>query len=208
VIVNPARIARDVVVVAASAGGLRPLRTLCAALSPDLRGSIFIVWHRSPFVDGQILPILRQASRVPVIEPAEGQPFEKGAVYLAPRDRHLVLADGAFHLSRGPKQHFLRPAADALFTSAALSQGQRVLGVVLSGSGFDGALGAVDIKARGGVVLTQAPDDADVPFMPRNTLAVDHVDASLPLSRLPEAIAALVAGEAIEVPPPPHSPCP
>ena len=44
--------------------------------------------------------------------------------------------------------------------------------------------------------------------MPRNTLAVDHVDASLPLSRLPEAIAALVAGEAIEVPPPPHSPCP
>jgi two-component system chemotaxis response regulator CheB len=201
VIVNAERIAHDVVVVAASAGGLQPLRALCAGLPPDLRAGIAVVWHRSPFVDGQILPLLRDVSHLPVLEPEEGQPFQLGAVYLAPRDRHLLLQDGAFHLSRGPQQHHLRPAADPLFTSAAMSHGSRVLGVVLSGSGFDGAIGSVGIKARGGLVLTQEPDDAAVPFMPLHTLRIDHVDGSLPLSRLPEAIVALVAGQEIEVPP-------
>jgi two-component system chemotaxis response regulator CheB len=119
-------------------------------------------------------------------------------VFLAPRDRHLLFEDGVFRLSRGPKQHYVRPAADVLFASAAKTHGRRVLAVVLSGAGFDGASGCLAVKGAGGVVLAQDLKDAEIPFMPMHTIQRDHVDAVLPLPELTEAIAALAAGRAIE----------
>lgn len=197
--VNASRQVRDVVVVAASAGGLEPLRTLCSTVAPDLPAGIAVVLHRNPYADGMILPVLRKHAAVPVVEPREGEPFARGTVFIAPRDRHLLLEDGAFHLSRGPKQHALRPAADPLFSSAAQAYGERVLAVVLSGGGFDGASGCLAVKDAGGVVLAQDLKEADMPFMPLHTIQKDHVDAVLPLPKLIEAIAALAGGREIEV---------
>ncbi|APR80461.1 Chemotaxis response regulator protein-glutamate methylesterase CheB [Minicystis rosea] len=119
-------------------------------------------------------------------------------MFLAPRDRHLLFEDGMFRLGRGPKQHFVRPAVDVLFESAAKAHGRRVVAVVLSGGGFDGAMGALAIKRAGGIVLAQDLEDADIPFMPMHTIQRDHVDAVLPLPKLIEAITALSAGKEIE----------
>jgi two-component system chemotaxis response regulator CheB len=94
--------------------------------------------------------------------------------------------------------HHLRPAADALFCSAAAAYGPRVLGVVLSGGGFDGARGCLAIKAAGGMVLTQSPEEADFPFMPRHAIQQDHVDAALPLAGIIAAIPDLVSARSLE----------
>lgn len=69
--------------------------------------------------------------------------------------------------------------------SAAEAHGPRVFGVVLSGCGFDGARGCLAIKAAGGLVIVQSPEDAEFPYMPRAALRVDHVDAALPIAGIP-----------------------
>lgn len=80
----------------------------------------------------------------------------------------------------GPKEHDTRPAIDPLFVSAAAAFGPRVVGVLLSGTGADGARGLIAIKAAGGLSLAQSPDEAQYPAMPRNAVAHDRVSAALP----------------------------
>ena len=143
--------------------------------------------------------MIQRGTAMPVVEPTPGEVFQHGVAYLAPRDHHLVfVAGGSFDVTRGPPLHFSRPAADALFGSAARIFGPRVVGVVLSGSGFDGASGCIAIKAAGGAVLIQAPTEASFPFMPQHTLINDHVDAVLPIDEIPGALAQLAAGRMIE----------
>jgi two-component system chemotaxis response regulator CheB len=197
-VINEARVARDVVVIAASAGGLVPLLTLAGALEATLPAGLVAVLHRNPSADGQLLPVVQRRSHLPVVEPRDGDALLGGTLFLAPRDQHLLLDGGVFRLNRGPKLHYTRPAADALFCSAAATYGPRVLGVVLSGGGFDGARGAIAIKAAGGLMLTQAPGEAEFPFMPKHTLQLDHVDAALSLPQLAAAIRALATGEPYE----------
>lgn len=193
---NAAGQVRDAIVIAASAGGLQPLAYLLGAMPPDLPAAIAIVFHRSPLADG-LLALLKRRSTLPLTEPESGTVFLRGEAYLAPRDHHLLLEDGIFRLDRGPALHSLRPAADVLFTTAAAAYGPRVAGIVLSGAGFDGARGAMAIKAAGGVVLVQAPDEAVFPWMPRYAIHFDHVDATLPLNGIAAAIPRLAAGEAV-----------
>jgi chemotaxis response regulator CheB len=92
-----------------------------------------------------------------------------------------------------------------LFSSAAATCGPRVLGVALSGCGFDGARGCLAIKAAGGVVLAQDLREASFPFMPMQAIRQDHVDAILPLPALVAAVETLAGGGAFDPgrPPPP-----
>ena len=81
------------------------------------------------------------------------QPIERGCIFVAPPDRHLVLDPGLMRLSAGPKEHHTRPAADPLFCSAAAAYGPRVIGVVLTGEYGDGASGLIAIQQKGGIAI-------------------------------------------------------
>jgi two-component system chemotaxis response regulator CheB len=187
---------RDVVVVAASAGGFRSVAALASAFPADLPAGVALVLHRGR-LEVPLAGLLARRSHLRVVEPLDGTLFEHGRIYLAPSDQHLVFSGGCFFRSRGPKEHFTRPAADPLFRSAANEFGARVLGVVLSGYGADGADGARAVTAAGGLALAQDPWEASVPEMPRS--ALDHVSAVLPLAGLLEAIAVLARGAVLDV---------
>jgi len=162
---------RDVVVVAASAGGLDPLRVLLSGLPADLPASVLVVLH-VPATGGRTLPrILDRAGPLPAAAAADGERIVPGRVYVAPPDRHLLLIGDVVRLSHGPRQNGVRPAADPLFRSAALHAGPRVIAVVLSGALDDAALGSATVERRGGRVLVQDPDDADHESMPRSAIA-------------------------------------
>jgi two-component system chemotaxis response regulator CheB len=162
---------RDIVVVAASAGGLEPLRTLLAALPADLPASLLVVLH-IPATGGRALPSILDRSGVLAAAAAEdGEPRRPGRVYVAPADLHLLVVDGLVRTSRGPRHNGVRPSADPLFRSAALYGGPRTIGVVLSGTLDDAALGAATVEQQGGCVIVQDPKEAAYASMPRCAVA-------------------------------------
>jgi two-component system chemotaxis response regulator CheB len=110
--------------------------------------------------------------------------IEQGNIYVAPPDHHLLLEQGSVHLGTGPKERHVRPAANVLFRSAAHWYGPRVVGVILTGSGQDGADGLLTIRQHGGVTVIQDPDDAAWSSMPQRALEQVEVDYTLPLVRL------------------------
>jgi len=83
-----------------------------------------------------------------VSEAAHGKRFEKGRIYLAPRDHHLTIDDSHLLLNRGAKERYTRPAADPLFRSAAAARGPVLIGVVLTGCGDDGSAGSSPSRRR------------------------------------------------------------
>jgi two-component system chemotaxis response regulator CheB len=186
---------RDIVTVAASAGGLEPLRTLLAALPADLPASVLVVLH-IPATGGRALPrILDRAGALPAAAAVDGEPLQPGRVYVAPPDLHLLIVDGLVRTSRGPRQNGVRPSANPLFRSAALYGGPRTIGVVLSGTLDDGALGAATVEQRGGRVIVQDPDDAAYGSMPRCALATTRDTVIRPAGRIAEVLIRLTRGK-------------
>ena len=119
-----------------------------------------------------LLPnVLQRQTSLAVGSAVHGEAIEKGRIYVAPPDHHLLVHRGTVHLSRGPKENGHRPAVDTLFRSAARAYGPRVVGAVLSGTLDDGALGLRSIMACGGTGVVQDPADAAFPGMPASALA-------------------------------------
>src|SRR4051794_23232341 len=169
---------RDVVVVAASAGGIEALRSMLAGVPADFDAAILVVLHMPP-TGGQTLPrILQRAGHLPASSARDGEALRPGHIYVCVGDHHLLVANGHVHVRRGPTENGSRPAADPLFRSAARYYGARVIGVILSGTLSDGTAGLLAVRQRGGIAVVQDPDDALYDGMPRSALAyvdVDHV---------------------------------
>lgn len=179
----------DIVVIAASAGGVETLEDIVAPLPADLPAALLIVLHVMPLRDSQLPRILSRRSRLKVAHGENGQRVDHGRIYIAPPDYHMILEDGIIRLDHGPRENFTRPAADPLFRSAATAYGDRVMGIVLTGGDSDGSKGLKAIKAAGGVAVVQDPGDARFPSMPLSGLRADSPDYCLPACDIPALIA-------------------
>jgi two-component system chemotaxis response regulator CheB len=188
---------RDIHVIGSSLGGVEALMRLVAALPLDLQASIFLVQHTAPR-DGNLAKALARRASLPVHLAIDGQDFERGAIYLTPPDRHLLLEAKTMRVVRGPRENAVRPAIDPLFRSAAAHHGSRVVGVVLTGLRDDGAAGLRAIRQSGGIAVVQDPRDAAFPDMPRSALA--HVPEAhvVPLAEMPALLARLAREPAPE----------
>jgi two-component system chemotaxis response regulator CheB len=189
----------DIVVIAASSGGLEALTALTAALPADLGAAVFVVMHLQPGFDSRLPQLLDRKSPLKSTFALHGEPITPGRIYIAPVDNHLQLRDGYVQVVRGPKENGHRPAADALFRTASRAYGPRVIGVVLTGYRDCGTAGLLSIKARGGIAVVQSPETASVPEMPRSAIANVAVDHVVPLSEIPQLIVRLVKEPAVPV---------
>lgn len=187
---------RDIVVIGASAGGVEALQRLCAALPADFPAAVFVVQHLSPSARSLLPQLLDRVGPLPASSPEDGDPIEAGRIYIGAPDRHMLLRPGKILMRRGPHENRTRPAVNALFRSAALAYGGRVIGVVLTGLLDDGTEGLIAIKAAGGLSVIQDPKDAQWPSMPQNALKRDHVDHKLPLDEIGGLLARLVQEDA------------
>ncbi|MDO7846101.1 chemotaxis protein CheB [Hymenobacter sp. M29] len=176
------------IVIGTSAGGMPALVQLVAQLSPTLPAAVLVVQHFAPDSDGQqLVERLARHTAMPCRQPVDGEPIEAGTLYLAPPDRHLLAKDGSTaHLlvTKGPRENHYRPAADALFRSAAVAFGANVVGVVLTGMLHDGTAGLEFIKRCGGVAVVQDPHEAEFPSMPETALRHVDVDYVVPLGTM------------------------
>jgi two-component system chemotaxis response regulator CheB len=181
-----------IVVIAASAGGLAPLRSIIAALPAPCTAAVFVVMHSGPYPS--ILPdLLGRPGVLPAAFARDGDKIEVGHIYVAPPDHHMVLGLVSIQLNQGPKVHYTRPAADPLFISAAEAHGERVMGIVLSGGDSDGAAGLRAITEHGGTALVQHPKEAATPSMPIAAIAADHPDACLTVEEIAKRIRSFCA---------------
>ena len=189
---------RNVIAIGGSAGALDAILALVTGLPPDFAATIFLVSHIGSH--RSYLPeLLSRAGPLPVRHAEDGEKIRPGTVYVAPPDRHMLVFKEAIRLSRGPRQHFTRPAIDPLFRSAALAFGPRVIGVVLSGTGSDGARGLREIQQAGGIAVIQRPSQALYPEMPRNAIKAVHAENIVGIDELPLLLVRLSA-ETVEVP--------
>ena len=191
----------DIIVIGASAGGLDALRTLIGGFPPALPASVFIVQHIG--ATSHLADILDNRSPLPASEAKNGEPIERGRIYVAGPGKHLMVHEQHVMLRRGPRENMSRPAIDPLFRSAALTFGARVIGIVLSGALSDGTAGLKAIKRCGGIAVVQDPADAAVSEMPASAIrhvAVDHV---VPIVSMGPLVARLVDEPAGETPEPP-----
>lgn len=191
---NEEGVRRDVVLVGGSAGALAALKTILSELPAGLPVTVAIVLHRSATFESQLPDLLSHTSQLPVWEPADGDPIGRGVAYIAPRDVHMIVDGDRWRLTRGPKLHWLRPAVDPLFTTAAARFGPRAVGVLLSGGGWDGVHGLIAIKAAGGLSIAQDPTEASHDSMPMHAIVDDHVDGVMRASEIATAIPVLVGG--------------
>jgi len=134
------RPATDVVAIAASAGGLAAISAILEALPADFPAAIIVLQHMDPLRPSLLAEILRRRTKLRVLEAHGGDSLERGVVYVAIPDHHLLVEPGgALTTNEGPLVHHVRPSADLLFDSLAASFGKRAVAVVLSGTGADGS---------------------------------------------------------------------
>jgi len=196
--VQPRPLARnggfDIVAIAASAGGLRAISQIVAALPADFSAAIVVVQHLDPRHRSLMADILSRRTSLHVEEAKEGTHLNAGTTYIAPPNRHLLVnSDGTISLSQSELVHFVRPSADLLFESVAASYKERVIAVVLSGTGSDGSMGVKAVKKMGGTVIVQDEQSAEFYGMPGAAMQTGCVDFVLPLDEIASALVTLVS---------------
>jgi two-component system CheB/CheR fusion protein len=168
----------DLIVVGSSAGGIGALSTFVSTLNKNFPAPIVLAQHLDPQRPSHLGTILERRSTLPIVVVSENPPtpLESGKIYVVPANRHVTISDG-FVLLEGDHADRPKPSIDRLLSSAAEVYGEHLIAVILTGSGSDGAAGAVDVKNAGGVVIVQNPQTAAYPSMPLSLppTAVDHV---------------------------------
>lgn len=168
---------RDVVVVGASMGGVEALPRFVAQLPADLPAAVLVVLHIAPHSRNYLAERLNTSGPLIAAPAVNGEKLQRGRIYVALPDQHLMIEDSQIRLATGPRESHARPSIDVLFRSAAYYGGPRTIGVILTGQLDDGTAGLWAIKDRGGTAIVQSPDEAPYPSMPQSALrhvAVDH----------------------------------
>jgi two-component system chemotaxis response regulator CheB len=149
----------DVVAIGASTGGPRALSTVIESLPADFPLPIVVVQHMPPLFTRSLAERLASRSGLRCLEGADGAPLEAGTVWIAPGNWHMTVVregtDVSLRLSDEPPENSCRPSVDPLFRSVAEVYGSNALGVLLTGMGQDGLLGARRIHERQGRILVQ-----------------------------------------------------
>lgn len=183
--------AGGVLVIGASAGGVSALRRVVGALPRTFTMPVLVVLHLPRDRPSTISTLLGRVTPCPVLEACDKMDLAPGHVYIAPPDYHLLVEDrSSIALSVDEPVLFSRPSIDVLFESAAHVFGAGVFAILLTGASADGSAGVAAVRAAGGCVWIQDPDDAEVPFMPSAALAHAGADAVLSLDAMVEQLAA------------------
>lgn len=167
------------VVVGLSSGGMGALKELFAGLPKNFSLPVIVVQHISPRSDGEWIEIMDQKYAIRIKEAEEKEKIRSGTVYLAPPNYHLLVEKNeTFSLSIDERVSYARPAIDVLFDTAVEAYKEKLVGIVMTGSNHDGAMGLKKINRCGGLSIVQNPQSAFSSYMPQEAIrscAPDHI---------------------------------
>jgi len=175
----------EAIVIGVSSGGMNAMKIIFSQLPNEFGIPIIIVQHIGSHSENMWIKLLNERSNIELIEADEKEKIEKGKVYIAPANYHLLIErDKTFTLTIDERVNYARPSIDVLFETAAEAYQNKLIGVVLTGSNNDGTKGLQRIKECGGLTIVQDPDTAESYYMPASAIASFLPDHILPLEEI------------------------
>jgi two-component system CheB/CheR fusion protein len=178
--------------IGASAGGLEALSQLFPNLPKNLGLTYVVVQHLSPTYRSMMAQLLGRETTMPVKDIEDGTAPEANTVYITPPNRNVTLTGGCFRLVVPAKESLPKPSVNLFFASLAEEAAESTIGIILSGTGSDGAAGIHAIKAAGGFTFSQDPTTAKYNGMPQSAIDTGSVDWILPPENMGAEIALIV----------------
>lgn len=184
---------RDIILIGASTGGPNAIEKVILELTTDLDISVLVVQHMPSGFTKAFAERLNKKCALNVLEASDGIKIEKNKVYIAPGGFHMTVERaGVIRLNKEPPIWGVRPAVDKLFISASAIYTNRVISVVLTGMGKDGAEGTVAAKMNKAITISQDENSSVIYGMPKVTYETGCVDYVLPLKDIASKIKTLV----------------
>ncbi|HEX4597333.1 MAG TPA: chemotaxis protein CheB, partial [Burkholderiaceae bacterium] len=174
-----------IVGIGASAGGFEPIKTLLSITPPNSGLAIVVIQHLDPTHKSLATELFSKRTEMPVTTAEEGTRVQANRVYVAAPGQEVTIQDGVLHLSPPERVRGQRMPIDRFFQSLGQDQQQRAIGIILSGTGADGALGLKSVVGNGGIVLVQRPETAQFDGMPRAALATGLATHVLAVEEMP-----------------------
>jgi two-component system, chemotaxis family, protein-glutamate methylesterase/glutaminase len=184
-----------IVALVASLGGLHALGTVLGGLPRDLTAPVVVMQHVLEGHQSHLAALLDRGTGLAVSPAVDGRRVLCGSVSVAAPGSHLEIEAGDHcRFSQGPRVQYVRPSADILLRSMAASCGPRVLAVILTGKGSDGAAGAAEVRRCGGYVIAQEPSSSLAGSMPAAAIYARGVDAVLRLEEIAAGLLGRISG--------------
>lgn len=184
---------RDIILIGASTGGPNAIQKVISGLSLDLNAAVLIVQHMPATFTKAFAERLNKNCELEVMEAKDGLYIEKNKVYIAPGGYHMVVIEpGIIKLNNEPTIWGVRPAVDKLFVSASTVYTNRIISVVLTGMGKDGAEGTIVVKMNKGITISQNEKTSTIYGMPKVAYETGCVDYVLPIDDISVKIKSLV----------------
>jgi len=180
---------RLIVGIGASVGGLEALTDFLKHLPVDTGLAFILVQHLDPTHPSHLAELLSRLTELPVVEIRNRMPIIPNRICVIPPNRSLKVSNGLLKIA--PRKAGEHLTVDSFFQSLARDQGNRAVGIILSGNGNDGTIGLKAIKAAGGLTLAQDEKSAKSPSMPQNAIRNGCVDLVLPPDKLAQELASL-----------------
>ncbi|HET9750513.1 MAG TPA: chemotaxis protein CheB, partial [Casimicrobiaceae bacterium] len=196
-----------VVGIGASAGGLKALLEFFDKAPPDAGMAYVVVVHLSPEHSSRMTDLLQPSTAMPVRAVTETTTIEPDHVYVISPKSQLRIEDGKLEPTQAARPRGGAMTIDVFLETLARAHEHRAVGVILSGTGFDGTRGIRAIKAHGGITIAQVPEESEYDSMPRSAIATGDIDFVLPVHDMAAKIVALWRNaQTIEIPPLPDRP--
>jgi two-component system CheB/CheR fusion protein len=185
---------KDLVVVGigSSAGGLEALQVMLSKLSENLNCAYIIAQHLSPTHRSMMVDLLSRITNIPVIEVQNGMVIKGKTIYMTPENSDIFVSNGRIYLKSIEHTYGPKPSVNYFFNSLSQSYGSKSIGVILSGTGSDGAFGIRAIKASGGITIAQSPQSAKYDGMPISAINTGKVDMVVSIENISNEIARIV----------------
>jgi len=181
-----------VVGIGSSAGGLEALQIMLSSL-PEIENSSYIIaQHLSPTHKSMMVDLLSRTTDIPVIEVKNGLRIKPKTIYMTPENTDIYVKGNKVYLKTIEQSFGPKPSVNYFFSSLAQSFNERAIGIILSGTGSDGAYGIRAIKAEGGITIAQAPATAKYDGMPLSAINTGKVDLVVPIEQLGGEIESIV----------------
>ncbi|MBX4269190.1 protein-glutamate methylesterase/protein-glutamine glutaminase [Clostridium estertheticum] len=179
----------EAVVIGASTGGPKALYKVITVLPDNIGVPVLVVQHMPTGFTKAFAQRLNLNSKLKVVEASDGDLIQKNVVYIAPGGYHMEVGrDKKIHLNTEPTIWGVRPAVDKLFISATAVYGSRLLSVILTGMGRDGAKGTATIKDNGGITIAEHESTCTIYGMPKAAFETGKVDEVVPLENIAQEI--------------------